>query len=540
MMAIEVSGKQNCQMVSPINKNTMKRIFAAVAALFYFGLTAAYGQVGTIDTGFGASGAYSFPLLSGINAVDARNMVILSNDQIVVSTDEKVDLFLYQGKLHRLTPNGSLDAAFGTGGSVMVDDSTFGYSNLIQMPNGNLLASWHTHLPNISVTDDYPFLTMHNVDGSLVSNFGINGRLDLPASPTGGTIGSTLVADANNNIYVLYDYDDGEVIRSYTSTGAINTAFGNAGTVSFANDGSSEMVYAPTSGGRLLLARYDINGDVSISRYLLSGQLDFAFGSAGYVTVPYQIANPQAQELHAIGLQNDGQLLVHLIEYNASQVLSRVARITVNGALDAAFNANAQIELASLSTQVFFGYRLIQQPDGKIILGGGNVDLNTDNTQKAFFRLNGDGTADNAFGANGLLSLGTFDNDGINDVKLQSTGKIIGLVNNDLNATPAYLIRLLNDLNIGILETSLTSDLGLYPNPVQSHFDLQYELKSPQMMSIYLLDAQGRIVHCFQENKRENGQQAHHFSLPPSIVSGVYTVSLRSASGANNLQIIVR
>lgn len=518
----------------------MKRIFAAVAALFHFGITAVYGQVGTIDAGFGASGAYSFPLLSGINAVDARNMVILSNDQIVVSTDEKVDLFLYQGKLHRLTPNGSVDAAFGTGGSVMVDDSTFGYSNLIQMPNGNLLASWHTHLPNISVTDDYPFLTMHNVDGSLVSNFGINGRLDLPASPTGGTIGSTLVADANNNIYVLYDYDDGEVIRSYTSTGAINTAFGNAGTVSFANDGSSEMVYAPTSGGRLLLARYDINGDVSISRYLLSGQLDFAFGSAGYVTVPYQIANPQSQELNAIGLQNDGQLLVHLIEYNASQVLSRVARITVNGALDAAFNANAQIELASLSTQVFFGYRLIQQPDGKIILGGGNVDLITDNSQKAFFRLNGDGTADNAFGTNGLLSLGTYDNDGINDVKLQSTGKIIGLVNNDLNATPAYLIRLLNDLNIGILETSLTSDLDLYPNPVQSHFDLQYELKSPQTMSIYLLDAQGRIVHRFQENTRENGKQIHHFSLPPSIASGVYTVSLRSAGGANNLQIIVR
>ncbi|MFN8396046.1 MAG: hypothetical protein U0176_15520 [Bacteroidia bacterium] len=102
------------------------------------------------------------------------------------------------------------------------------------------------------------------------------------------------------------------------------------------------------------MARYDANGDITISRYLLSGQLDFAFGSAGYVTIPYLIANPQAQELHAIGLQADGQLLVHLTEYDASQVLSRVARITANGTLDVAFNNNAQLETAG-PADIFIG-----------------------------------------------------------------------------------------------------------------------------------------------------------------------------------------
>ncbi len=538
-MAFEIARKLNWPLELFIYKNTMKRIFAAAASLFYLSITA-YGQVGTIDASFGASGAYTFPLGSGINTVEARTMVVLSNDQIVVSSDEKFSPFLFQGKLNQLTSNGSLDPSFGTGGIVMVDDSTFGYSNLIQMPNGKLLVSWHKHTPNISVLDDYPFLTMHNSDGSLVSNFGTNGRLDLPASPTGGTIGSTLVADANNNLYVLYDYDNGEVIRSYTSTGAINTAFGSAGTVTFADDGTSEMVYTPTSGGRLLVARYDVNGDIAISRYLLTGQLDFTFGSAGYVTIPYLIANPQAQELNAIGLQNDGQLLVHVMEYNANQLLSRVARITASGTLDATFNNNAQIATASLTTQIFYGDKLIQQTDGKIILGGGNVDLNTEDTQKAFFRLNGDGTADNTFGTSGLLALGTFNNDMVYDVKLQSTGKIIGLVTNDLNTSPAYLIRLLNNLSLGILETSLTTDLGLYPNPVQSDFELKYELSAPQVMSIYLIDAQGRIVHRFQENERENGAQNHRFALPSAIASGTYTVSLRSASSASNLQIIVR
>ncbi|MFN8396047.1 MAG: T9SS type A sorting domain-containing protein [Bacteroidia bacterium] len=183
---------------------------------------------------------------------------------------------------------------------------------------------------------------------------------------------------------------------------------------------------------------------------------------------------------------------------------------------------------------------MIQQADGQILLSGGNVDLNTEDSQKAFFRLKSDGTVDNAFGTNGLVALGTFDNDWVYDVQLQSTGKIIGLVTNDLNTTPAYVIRLLNTLNLGILETSPINDLGLYPNPVQSHFELKYELTSPQSISVHLIDAQGRMVHCFQENKRENGAQTHRFSLPDALASGIYVLSLRSASSVNNLQMIVR
>lgn len=518
----------------------MKRIFTLIAFLCYINI-ATYGQVGVIDAGFGTSGAYTFPLLPGVSNVTATDMVVLPNDQIIISTDEKLQSFVSKGKLNKLTANGSLDASFGTGGFTLVEDSTFGYSNAILMPNGKILASWHKNTPNISIADDYPFLTMHNADGSLVPTFGANGQLNLPASPTGGTIGSTLVADANNNLYVLYDYNDGEVIRSYTATGAINTAFGNGGTLSFSNNGYTQMLYTPTSGGRLLVARYDINENLAISQYSLNGQLDFTYGSAGYVTIPYLIANPQGAELYTMSLQSDGKLLVHTIEYNTSdELISRVARINTNGALDASFNNNAQISTNLTTTQLFVANKLIQQADGKIVLGGVNVDLNTENAQKAFFRLNSDGTFDTNFGTNGLLALGTFNDESIYDVKLQSTGKILGLVNNDSDNAAGYIIRLLNDLNVGVLETANIHELGLYPNPVQSSFELSYELKEAQTVSIYLLDMQGHIVHNFQQNQTENGAQKHNLSLPAAIVPGAYIVSIRATNSTNNFQIIVK
>ncbi len=300
------------------------------------------------------------------------------------------------------------------------------------------------------------------------------------------------------------------------------------------------MVYTPTSGGRLLLARYDANENFAISQYLLNGQLDFTYGSAGYVTIPYLIANPSGTELYTLGLQDDGKLLVHLFEYNASQGLSRVARININGTLDTPFNNNAQISIVPLTTSTFLANTLIQQNDGKIILGGGNTDLNTESTQKAFFRFNNDGTFDTSFGTNGLLALGTFNNEAIFDVNLQSTGKIVALVNDDNANTAAYLIRLLNNLNVGILGALNLNEIGLYPNPIQSGFELRYELTETQTISIYLIDIQGRIAHSFQENQRENGAQIHSFSLPASIASGTYVVSIRSANNINNLHIIVK
>lgn len=516
----------------------MKKLLVALASFCYLGIVA-YAQVGTIDASFGNSGAYTFPLNTGINGIRASNMLVLSNDQIIVSTDEEYASFLYKGKLNKLTANGALDVSFGTSGFTMVDDSTFGYGNVIQMPNGKFLASWHKNNPNITVADDYPFLTMHNADASLVTTFGTNGRLDLPASPTGGTIGSTLAADANNNFYVLYDYNNGEVIRSYTSTGAINTAFGSGGTLSFADEGYTQMIYSPTSGGRLILGRYDIDGNLSISQYLLNGQLDFTYGSAGYVTIPYLMATPDGMELYTMGLQSDGKLLVHVLEYNTSDVLSRVARINTDGTLDPTFNNNAQIATAPLTSQIFVANKMIQQVDGKIVLGGANMDLNTENTQKAFFRLNGDGTFDNTFGTNGLLSLGTFNGEGISDVNIQSTGKIIGLVNND-NNTAVYILRLLNNLNVGVLDNLNLHTLGLYPNPVQSSFELGYTLKETQTVSIDLRDMQGRIIRRFQENQSENGEQTHTFYLPATLAPGMYTVSIHTMNSLNSLQIIVK
>ena len=243
-------------------------------------------------------------------------------------------------------------------------------------------------------------------------------------------------------------------------------------------------------------------------------------------------------------LQTDGKALVYLFEGDSSQTLSRVVRINANGTLDALFNANAQIGLSSNTTgQIFEPYKMIQQADGKILLGGINFDFSQETTQKALFRLNSDGTPDTTFGTNGLLSLGTFDLEYIGDIGIQNTGKIIALVGTfDYNIVPiAYFIRLLNNLNVGVLERATLNELGLYPNPVQGSFELSYELTEATPIQVDLLDIQGRIVHTLQTTQLENGQQTHRFEFPVNMATGTYTVSIISGNSVrNNLQILVK
>ncbi len=501
--------------------------------------TAAFGQVGTFDAGFGSAGAYTFPIPQGADFVSGNNLIVLPNDQILVQTAEKYDQFepLAKGKLNRLTTGGMIDASFGTGGATLIQDSIFSHSlDFLVMPNGKIASLACSARQTTSASDKPPFITMYNTDGSVDANFGINGRVLLPATPHGRFTLAKIITDGSN-FYILYEDDNaGQVIRSYTSTGAVNGAFGNSGVISFTSMEYARIIYTPIMGGRLLLVDAL---QIKIKRLLLSGLTDFSYGNSGTATAP----NVNSSSFCGfVGLQSDGSLLVPVSDYGAGRFNTRIVRVDASGVVDAAFGNNAQISQA-VNGSLFIAADLVQQPDGKILLAGYNIDTATENSQKAFFRLNGDGTADNSFGVNGLLSLGAFDGEGLVIVGLQSTGKIIALVEVDINgnSTAAYVIRLLNNLNVGVLQNSKLTELGLYPNPIVSQFELSYELGSSAAISINLVDAQGRTVHSFQTQQKEDGKQVHSFSLPSTVAAGFYTVVIQSDNGnSNNLQILVK
>ena len=520
---------------------SLVRKTASIFSLLICVGTAAFGQVGTFDASFGSGGAYTFPLSQGINLVFGNKLVVLPNDQMLVQISEQdqsaePSQSFAKGKLNRLTAGGVLDGSFGIGGSTLVQDSIFRNSfNLLRMSNDKIVSICHKH--SQSGAFNQPFIRMYNSNGSIDANFGINGRVVLPATPN-GIVSGKMVTDGSN-FYVLYPYNSARIIRSYTSMGAVNNAFGNAGALSIPNSYREQIAYTPVAGGRLFFAASNGNG-IQVKRLLLTGLTDFSYGNAGAVTIPKTNA-AYDWGLVSIEVQNDGKLIVHGYEVQPTEIVMRVVRIDASGVIDAAFGNNAQIPPSSLNGAIFVGNDIVQQPDNKILLAGYNFDTLTQNSQKAFFRLNGDGTADNSFGVNGLLSLGAFDDDILVSVGLQSTGKIIGLVDGGNSGTAAYVIRLLNNLNVGVLQNSKLTELGLYPNPIVSQFELSYELGSSAAISINLVDAQGRTVHSFQTQQKEDGKQVHSFSLPSTVAAGFYTVVIQSDNGSsNNLQILVK
>ena len=206
---------------------SLVRKTASIFSLLICVVTAAFGQVGTFDATFGSAGAYTFPIPQGADFVSGNNLIVLPNDQILVQTADQYQPFFAKGKLHKLTAGGTPDGSFGTGGTTLIQDSIYSSSlDFLVMPNGKIASFWHKNGRSASVLDNKPYITMHNANGSIATNFGVNGRVVLPPSPTGGIIGGKMVTDGSN-LYVLYDYNNTQTIRSYTSTGAVNNAFGN-------------------------------------------------------------------------------------------------------------------------------------------------------------------------------------------------------------------------------------------------------------------------------------------------------------------------
>lgn len=90
------------------------------------------------------------------------------------------------------------------------------------------------------------------------------------------------------------------------------------------------------------------------------------------------------------------------------------------------------------------------------------------------------------------------------------------------------------DVEVAMIGTSIpehTSGAGniLFPNPTKDVFTLDYTLDEPGMVSIELVDQQGRVVSTLLAGaERATGKHRAEFSLPPSLAPGAYGVVVRS------------
>lgn len=301
------------------------------------------------------------------------------------------------------SPDNSL--APGTGITEVGASSSEAHAVLAQ-PDGNVLLVGQA-VDGSSGHWDF-VAARYDADGNLDTNFNAGqpadlstGKIDTPIGPgdaqayaaalqgDGMLIAAGTASNGSNNDFAL--------VR-YTSSGIVDTSFGNNGIVTTdlgAHDDVIEAV-AVQPDGKIVAAGYTCNSgticDIAVARYTAGGQLDTGFNAGGaqpgVVTTDFSGGNDYA---YALALQADGKIVV---AGRTGQSFA-VVRYNTDGGLDAGFDGG---KIATPIGSAAAAYAVLIQPDGAVLLGG------TDGSNFALARYTTAGQPDPAFGTNGIVT----------------------------------------------------------------------------------------------------------------------------------------
>jgi uncharacterized delta-60 repeat protein len=300
-----------------------------------------------------------------------------------------IDVFNLSFALARYHPDGSLDTSFGSGGRVLTD---FPAESSISSEDGaRALVLQLDGKPVVAGGSDGRFvLARYSPDGSLDASFGSNGRVRTDFRPD--TVNNSdnalalvlqpdgkLVAAGTSTFFsftpgffappvsefALARYNpDGTLDTSFGSSGLVRTDFGGP---SFG--GASALVLQPD--GKLVAAGSADCG-LGLARYNSDGSLDPTFGSGGLVSGDCDAEEPFLNDAEALALQPDGKLVSITRAFRSSFIESVtyvLSRFNSDGTLDASFGVGGSVKPTFGSDEIF-PEALVLQPDGKLVVAG--------------------------------------------------------------------------------------------------------------------------------------------------------------------------
>jgi uncharacterized delta-60 repeat protein len=191
---------------------------------------ARYTPSGALDTTFGNGGIVFVNSFTGIAAAVA---VQPTDGKIVLAGRKYASTAPYDIEaLIRLNPSGALDTTFGSGGVVLASlgaDQSYATSLLIQ-PDGKLVTSGYSAdtlaLGNL-------VLARFSPDGSLDATFGTGGDVISTAMTAGGP--GAFVVEQNDGKLVVAGGRYGFTLERFTTTGQLDPTYGNGGVVYYDN-----------------------------------------------------------------------------------------------------------------------------------------------------------------------------------------------------------------------------------------------------------------------------------------------------------------
>jgi uncharacterized delta-60 repeat protein len=403
-----------------------------------------YNPDGSPDTTFGTSG-------TGIVYTDLGQQSEISAMQI--QSDGAIVVAGTGFALARYQTNGTLDASFGTGGTVVAAGPGVAANGMMIQSDGKIVAvGTGTGIG-------------HNGEDFAVFRFTTNGVLD---STFGGGTGEVFTQISTNNsgyfdsavavatqygkggpfgpdrIVVAGTYQDNPfpthtyfALARYGLDGTLDTSFGTGGIVrnpitsgTASDDGDFGVSLVVQSGfgqpQTINVGGYSsANGTnyFTLARYTFAGAFDTTFGTNGNGTVTIPFGPGVDAKANAMAVQSGQFVLAGYAGVSGHNYDFAAARFNQDGSSDTNF-ANGGVLSVDVDDLDSSAQGVAIQPDGRMVVAG-NAN-NSTNEAFALARFNADGSPDTSFGLNGklLTVVGTNDS-AANAVQIQPDGKIV-------------------------------------------------------------------------------------------------------------------
>lgn len=392
-----------------------------------------YTSNGVVDASFGSGGVATAEFAS-YYLTEAHGLAVQSTGEIIAvgqGMDNNYDNRAFV--VARFTGTGALDNTFNSGGTLVLDFSTYSAmaATAVALQGNNILVAGEGVDP---ATGQLAFTLVRLLNGGTVDgSFGTEGWVRTSFASTAYLTALALQPDqrivAGGYSYNTTAQDNDFALARYTSDGVLE----GTGTTDL---GAEDIAYGLVVGsGPIVQVGYRetftpaYHKDIALVRYTGSGALDESFDGDGKVITTIE----GDDEARGIVLLADGSLLVAGNSFTTSSNTADVllARYRTDGTLDNTFNATGTtpgISFSYYSHGIQAEVRdMVVQPDGKLVVAGYSAkDLYSSYTYVfGVARFNRDGTLDASFGQDGVVVVDFGNSAGASSVALQPDGKIV-------------------------------------------------------------------------------------------------------------------
>ena len=338
--------------------------------------------------------------------------------------------------------------------------------------------------------------TTFSSDGRVTTAFNLGGsKEDLIADlavQSNGRIVAVGVVQRNGT----GDSDFG--IARYLANGSLDASFSSDGktTVAFDLGGNdydvAHAVRIQSDGKIVVVGRATRNSsgdeDFAVARLNSNGSLDSTFSGDGKATVAFNLGGSKSDQAGDVAIQSNGRIVVvGQAERTNGDIDFGIARLTTSGSLDTTFSSDGKAIVAfDLGGSDADGARAVAlQSDGRIVVGGYVQRTNATNRDFGIARLTTSGSLDTAFSSDGkaivAFDRGGGDEDILQDLAIQSNGRIVAVGYTHRGNTGDYDFAVARLTTTGGLDTTFSSDgkamVGFDYGPSGSRIDQAFCVK---------------------------------------------------------------